>query len=146
MPPGIDVQVSPASLAVGPGESATYDVTFTYVSGPLDFYRFGSITWVSSDHAVRSVLSIRPLSVAAPGDIIAFGGSGSVTFPVDFGYTGTYSPGVHGLNLPLVIDGFVDDDPDKTPHHRRRYRTCDRCACRSTVPAIRDIRCTHRWR
>jgi subtilisin family serine protease len=114
MPPGIDVQVSPASLAVGPGESATYDVTFTYVSGPLDFYRFGSITWVSSDHAVRSVLSIRPLSVAAPGDIIAFGGSGSVTFPVDFGYTGTYSPGVHGLNLPLVIDGFVDDDPDKT--------------------------------
>jgi subtilisin family serine protease len=114
LPPGIDVQVSPASLAVGPGESATYDVTFTYVSGPLDFYRFGSLTWVSNDHSVHSVLSIRPLSVSAPGDIIAFGGSGSVTFPVDFGYTGTYTPGVHGLNLPLVLDGFVDDDPDKT--------------------------------
>ena len=114
MPAGIDVQVTPASLTVSPGESASYDVTLTYVSGPLDFYRFGSLTWSNEDHAVRSVLSVRPLSIGAPGDIIAFGGSGSVTFPVDFGYTGTYSPGVHGLNLPLVLDGFVDEDPDKT--------------------------------
>lgn len=114
LPSGIDVQVSPATLVVGPGQSATYDVTFTYVSGPLDVYRFGSLTWVSNDHSVRSVLSVRPLSVSAPGDIIAFGGSGSVNFPVDFGYTGPYSPGVHGLNLPLVIDGFVADDPDNT--------------------------------
>jgi subtilisin family serine protease len=114
LPSGIDVQVTPASLTVGPGQSATYDVTFTYMSGPLDFYRFGSLTWVSTDHSVRSVLSVRPISVSAPGDIIAFGGTGSVTFPVDFGYTGTYSPGVHGLNQPLVIDGFVAQDPDKT--------------------------------
>jgi len=114
LPSGIDVQVTPASLTVAPGESATYDVTFNYVSGPLEFYRFGSLTWVNEDHAVRSVLSIQALSVSAPGDIIAFGGSGSVAFPVEFGYTGTYSPGIHGLNLPLVMDGFVDDDPDKT--------------------------------
>ncbi len=113
-PFGIDVQVTPASLVVGAGASATYDVTFNYQSGPLDFYRFGSLAWVSGDHSVRSVLSVQPLSVSAPGDVIAFGGSGSVTFPVDFGYTGTYSPGVHGLNLPLVIDGFVDEDRDKT--------------------------------
>jgi subtilisin family serine protease len=115
LPPGIDVQVSPASLAVGPGQSATYDVTFTYVSGPLDFYRFGSITWISNDHAVRSVLSVRPVSISAPGDIIAFGGSGSFTFPVEFGYTGTYSPGVHGLRLPIAFqDVFIAEDPEKT--------------------------------
>ena len=113
-PSGISVQVTPASLTVGAGQSATYDATFTYQDGPLEFYRFGSLTWVSNDHAVRSVLSIRPLSVNAPGDIIAFGGSGSVTFPVEFGYTGSYSPQVHGLNLPLVLDGFVEQDPTKT--------------------------------
>ncbi len=113
-PSGIDVQVTPPSLTVGPGDSATYDVTMTYQSGPLDFYRFGSLTWNGSDHAVRSVLSVRPVSLLAPGDIIAFGGSGSITFPVDFGYTGSYAPGVHGLNLPLVIDSFVDEDPNKT--------------------------------
>lgn len=113
-PAGIDVQVSPSTLTVAPGETVSYDVTISYVSGPLDIYRFGSLTWVSNDHRVRSVLSVRPLAIAAPREIISFGGSGSATFPVDFGYTGSYSPGVHGLRLPLVIDGFVDDDPDKT--------------------------------
>jgi len=106
--------VTPASLSVGPGQSATYDVTFTYESRPLEFYLFGSLTWVSNDHTVRSVLYVRPLSVSAPGDIIAFGSSGNVTFPVEFGYTGAYSPETHGLNLPLVLDGFVAQDPDKT--------------------------------
>jgi hypothetical protein len=113
LPSGIGVQVSPSSLTVAAGQTAEYEVTLTYLSGPLDIYRFGSLTWVSNDHSVRSVLSVQPLSVSAPGEIFSFGGSGSVTFPVEFGYTGSYSPGVHGLNLPLVLDGFVDQDPDK---------------------------------
>jgi hypothetical protein len=117
LPFGIDVQVAPTSVTVGPGESATYEVTFTFVSGPLDFYRFGSLTWVGNDHAVRSVLSIRPLSVLAPGDIIIsdVSDSGSDSFQVEFGYTGTYLPGVHGLNLPFVEpDVFIPEDPEKT--------------------------------
>jgi len=114
LPAGIGVQVSPSSLTVGAGQTASYVVTLTYLSGPLDVYRFGSLTWVSTDHSVRSVLSVRPISVSAPGEVFSFGGSGSVTFPVEFGYTGSYSPGVHGLSLPLVLDGFVDDDPNKS--------------------------------
>ncbi|MDX1402992.1 MAG: S8 family serine peptidase [Woeseiaceae bacterium] len=114
-PFGIDVQVSPPSLTVGAGQSAEYDVTFTFVDGPLDFYRFGSLTWTGSEHSARSVLSVRPLSLLAPGDIIEFGGSGSVSFPVDFGYTGSYQADVHGLNEPFrVDDAFVAQDPDKT--------------------------------
>jgi hypothetical protein len=42
------------------------------------------------------------------------GADGTFGFPVEFGYTGSYSPGVHGLRAPLVIDGFVDEDPTKT--------------------------------
>lgn len=113
LPSGIGVQVTPSSLTVGAGQTAQYDVTLTYQSGPLDIYRFGSLTWVSDDHSVRSVLSVQPLSVSAPGEVFSFGGSGSVTFPVEFGYTGSYSPGVHGLRLPLILDGFVNQDPDK---------------------------------
>ena len=113
LPPGVDVQVTPTSITVGPGQSVTYDVTLIHQSGPLDLYRFGSLTWVSDDHSVRSVISVRPLSIDAPYEIISFGGSGSETFPVDFGYTGSYSVGVHGLNSPVVVDSFVDDDPDK---------------------------------
>lgn len=113
-PAGIDVQVSPPSLALAPGESVEYDVTLTYRSGPLDLFRFGSLTWTSIDHAVRSPISVRPTSVTAPAERSSRGGSGTLSFPVEFGYSGPYSPQVHGLRLPLVISSFVDDDPTKT--------------------------------
>lgn len=113
-PPEMAVQVIPSSLTISPGQSATFDVAFTYASGPLDLWRFGSLTWSSSNHDVRSVLAAKPVSVTAPAEVSSFGGTGSISFPVEFGYTGTYSPGVHGLRKPLVVNGFVDDDPTKT--------------------------------
>ena len=114
LPPGVDVQVSPTTLSIAPGQSAEYQVTMTFVSGPQDIYRFGAISWVSSNHTVRSAIAIQPLSLDAPSEIISFGGSGSETFQVDFGYSGPYTPAVHGLTAPLIIEGFVDEDPTKT--------------------------------
>jgi len=113
-PPGIQVAVTPANLSLGPGQTTTFDVTFVYESGPLDLWRFGSLTWTSNDHSVYSTIAVKPVSVTAPAEVTSFGGSGSISFPVEFGYTGTYAPGVHGLRLPLVIDGFVDNAPTKT--------------------------------
>ena len=113
-PSGITVSVNPMSIAVAPNESVTFDVTFGYDSGPLDLWRFGSLTWTGNDHTVVSTLAIRPTSVTAPAEITSFGANGSLNFAVEFGYTGAYSAGVHGLNLPLIIDGFVDSDPSKT--------------------------------
>ena len=113
-PPGIGMVVSPPTLSVGPGESASFDVTLSYDSGPLDLWRFGSITWSGGDRDVRSNVAVKPASITAPTEIVSFGGSGSETFQVEFGYNGSYSPGVHGLNLPLIQDRFVDNDPTKT--------------------------------
>jgi len=113
-PPGILVSVVPSSLSLGPGQTASFDVTFVYESGPLDLWRFGSLTWSSNDHSVYSTIAVKPVSLTAPAEVTSFGGSGSISFPVEFGYTGSYVPGVHGLRLPLVINGFVDNDPTKT--------------------------------
>lgn len=113
-PPGMTIDVSPASLALGPGESSTFDVTTTYLSGPLDLWRFGSLTWSSTTHDVYTPIAVKPSSVAAPEEITTFGGSGTASFEVEFGYAGGYSPGAHGLNLPVILDGFVDNDPTKT--------------------------------
>ena len=113
-PSGVSVNVSPASITLPPGASADFDVTLTYVSGPLDLWRFGSLTWTSNERSVYSTLAVRPASVTAPGEITSLGADGSIDFSVEFGYTGAYSAGVHGLNLPLIINGFVDNDPTKT--------------------------------
>ena len=114
-PVGMEVSVNPASLTLGPGQSASFDVTISYVSGPLDLWRFGSLTWNSPTHSVRSTIAVKPVSLTAPGEITSFGGTGSVDFDVEFGYSGAYMPQVHGLRLPRIDrDLTVDNDPTKT--------------------------------
>jgi hypothetical protein len=113
-PPGMRVDVVPDSIALAPGESATFEITIAYESGPLDLWRFGSLTWRSADHAVYSPIAVKPTSVLAPDERVTFGGTGTLSFDVEFGYSGGYSAGVHGLNLPRVFDGVVANDPDKT--------------------------------
>jgi hypothetical protein len=113
-PPGLGVVVAPNSISLAPGESASFDVTVTYLSGPLDLWRFGSFTWRSETHDVYSPIAIKPTSVLAPAEITTFGGTGTLSFDVEFGYSGGYSPQVHGLNRPLIVNGFVDNDTTKT--------------------------------
>ena len=114
-PVDMQVSVNPSNLSLGPGESASFDVTISYVDGPLDLWRFGSLTWSNAEHSVRSTIAVKPVSLSAPGEITSFGGTGSVEFDVEFGYTGTYTPQVHGLRLPRIDrDLMVDNDPTKT--------------------------------
>ena len=113
-PAGIGVSVDPASISVAPGQSASFEVTLKYESGPLDLWRFGSLTWSNNEASVRSPIAVQPVAITAPAQVTSFGAGGSLSFPVEFGYTGAYRPGVHGLRLPLVVNGFVDNDPNKT--------------------------------
>ncbi len=113
-PPGMGVTVEPNSISLAPGQSTTFDVTVDYQSGPLDLWRYGSFTWRSESHDVFSPIAVKPTSILAPAEITTFGGSGNLDFEVEFGFSGSYSPQVHGLNLPLILNGFVDNDPTKT--------------------------------
>jgi len=120
-PPGVGVNIVPSILSLSEGQSATFDITLSYTSGQLDLWRFGSLVWESDEHSVYSTIAVKPISITAPAEVTTLGDSGSISFPVEFGYTGSYSPGVHGLNLPLIVrdengidDAFVANDPTKT--------------------------------
>ena len=39
-PPGMRVDVVPSTISLGPGDSASFEVTISYESGPLDLWRF----------------------------------------------------------------------------------------------------------
>jgi subtilisin family serine protease len=111
-PSGIDVEVSPSVLSLGPGEVGTYDVRLSTSSADLFEWQFGSLTWSDATHRVRSPIAVRPVPFLAPLDTRATGRSGSLQFDVQFGYTGTYDASVDGLAAPFIVaDQTVTDDP-----------------------------------
>lgn len=111
-PAGIDVVVSPSSMTLAEGESASYKVTFTTTAGAtIGDYAFGSLTWTHGPHAVRSPLTVRPVQLAAPGELHGAGETGSMSYDITFGYSGAFSASARGLVPATMEAGNVVDDP-----------------------------------
>jgi subtilisin family serine protease len=109
-PAGVDVRVSPHVLRLAPGETASYEVTFsTRRRATLNQWVFGSLEWCSSHDTVRSPIAVRPVPLDAPGELRAAGTPGSVSFDVSFGYTGNYAVNVNGLTPATRVTGTVAD-------------------------------------
>jgi hypothetical protein len=111
-PPGIDVVVTPSSLTLDPGETATYEVTFTATpAAALEQWAFGSLTWGHGPHAVRSPIAVRPFPFAAPAQVGGSGTDGTLSFDIQFGFAGDCTAGTHGLVPADEQAGNVVDDP-----------------------------------
>ncbi len=117
-PPGIDVSVSPSSIRLRRGESATYHVTFTVTSGAtLDEWAFGSITWKHHGrysvnrgrYSVRSPIAVRPVQLGAPAQVNGNGVEGNTSFDVQFGYDGGFQVSMDGLAEAAYADNAVAD-------------------------------------
>ncbi len=113
-PPGFDVDVSPNRLRLAPGESATFEVTFTNASAPIGEWQYGALTWKAGRYEVRSPLAVRASLFAAPDAVSASGTAGSVDVPVQFGFDGAYTAAPHGPVPATPLTGTVDQDPDQT--------------------------------
>jgi subtilisin family serine protease len=112
-PEGISVDVEPPSLTLGAGESANYSVTFTDNGATRDQWSFGRIVWSDGKHQVASPVAVQPVTLRAPEEVSLTGRSGGFSIPVAFGYTGSYTLGVHGLRKAYTEQGFVDQDPTR---------------------------------
>ncbi len=113
-PAGYDVTVSPSSFVIEPGESVTYEVTITNDgSATAGIWSTGSLNWKSSRFDVPSPIAVNASMFDAPASVDGSGASGSVTFNVDFGYTGPYTAGAHGLVAATVTSDNVVQDPDQ---------------------------------
>jgi hypothetical protein len=114
-PPGYTVSVSPSTLTLAAGASATYEVTITNVSGPIGLWRFGSLSWGSPFQAkVQSPIAVKGTKFAAPGEITGSGDSGTASFQVKFGYTGAYAAVPSGLTPATLNNANVKQDPNQT--------------------------------
>jgi hypothetical protein len=115
-PKGYRVTVSPSTFTLAPGASRTFSVTVTNVSAPAGEWRFGSLTWRANGNAydVYSPIAVKGTPFLAPSSVSGTGTSGSLSFPIRFGYTGTYSAAAHGLEAPTITSDNVQQDPDQT--------------------------------
>ena len=113
-PVGIDVVVSPDSLVLEEGESATYTITFNANDDVIGGdWSYGSLTW-NNDAGVspaRSPIAIKAQQLDAPSEVSGAGTDGALSFDVGFGYGGDYSAGTHGLVEATTEVGNVADDP-----------------------------------
>lgn len=110
-PPGVNVSVSPSVIQIRQGESASYEVTFSVTeAATLNEWAFGSITWTDDDrYSVRSPIAVRPVAINAPEEVEGSGTDGSLSFDVDFGYTGPYNVSMEGLFEGVPFPGAVED-------------------------------------
>lgn len=115
-PAGFDVTVSPSTISLKSGQSATYYVTITSVSAPAGEWRHGSLIWTdkTDNYSVYSPISVSAALFAAPSEIAGSGETGSASFDVGFGYTGSYAAAAHGLVPATVTSDTVVQDPDQT--------------------------------
>jgi hypothetical protein len=108
-PAGTEVTVSPSSMTVPANGTATFEVTITRTDAALEEYTFGALTWVPSSSKVsevRSPIAVRPVGVAAPGEVVGSGAAGSTELDVTAGFTGTLTTEVAGL-LPSVVTNMA---------------------------------------
>lgn len=115
-PDGYEVTVSPSTLRLKQGQSATYAVTVTNVSAPIGEWRFGSLTWNNENghYSAYSPIAVRAALFNAPAEVSASGTAGSTSFDVSFGYTGDYSVAAHGLTADAPTSDVIGQDPDQT--------------------------------
>jgi hypothetical protein len=115
-PAGFSVTVEPASFAISSGETVTYYVTITNESATTGEWQYGSLTWTdrSGKYSARSPIAVSSVLFGAPAELEYSGESGSASFDVGFGYSGSYSAAAHGLEPAMVVSDNVLQDPDQT--------------------------------
>ena len=115
-PAGYSVTVSPATLRLKRGDTATYTVNITNLSGTAGAWSFGSLTWLDTTgaYSVYSPIAVKAALFGAPAAISGSGASGTASFNVAFGFSGAYTAAPHGLIPATVASDNVLQDPDQT--------------------------------
>ena len=110
---GFTTTVAPATLTLSAGETKSFTVTIARDSAALGSYTGGQLTWTGGGYTARSPIVVRPLALAAPAEVAATERT-TTTYPVRFGYTGTFGVTPRGLVKGETSTVVLSDDPTDT--------------------------------
>ena len=106
---GITTTVTPDSITLNPGQSASYTVAFVRTTAALNAYTGGQLTWTDGTHNVRSPIVVKPVALAAPAEVSGTGAA--ISYNVKFGYAGPFTATAQGLIPAATEAATVTDDP-----------------------------------
>jgi len=89
--PGYDVVVSPSSLTLGGGASASYNVNVTRTNAAIGTWAFGNLVWSDGMHQARSPITVMASLLSALPQVEDTRRAGAKVFTVGTGYDGALS-------------------------------------------------------
>ena len=114
---GYDASVSPASLTIAPGASASFAVTLKRTSA-LDYtWQYGALTWSDGKHTVRSpIVAASAHSLTAPPTVRSTRASETRLIGIASNYTGALGVAAGGLKpvtrTTLTVGQAAEDSVD----------------------------------
>jgi len=106
--PGFTAVVSPASLTLANGQSASFTVKLTPNGAALNAWQFGSLSWTDGNHNVRIPVQAKVgKAVTAPSLLSGDKASGSRLFPVLTGFSGRMGYAKGGLKAASYGDAVT---------------------------------------
>jgi subtilisin family serine protease len=112
---GFKVAVSPATLTIPAGGSASYSVTLTRDGAAENVWKYGSLTWSDGAHSVRSPIVARSgKPIVAPAFMSSDKASGSKPLSITTGFGGKMSATVGGLKEIVRTASTINPAPAGT--------------------------------
>jgi subtilisin family serine protease len=94
---GFNVVLSPSTLNIAPGASASYTATITRTTATFGSYVAGEVVWTGGGQRLRSPLTARPLAMTAVSNVSDTRNVGTKVYTVGFGYSGALLTRATGL-------------------------------------------------
>lgn len=104
--PGFNISVTPATLQIPAGGTASYTVTALSTGAPLNTWAFGNVVLTNGSKTLTSPLTLLPLGMDAPASLADSRTRANKAVTVGTGYNGTARAGTLGL-VPSVRRNMV---------------------------------------
>lgn len=106
--PGFTTVVTPSSLTLAPGASASFTVKLSGAGTAEGVWQFGTLAWTDGTHTVTSPIQARlGKSIASPAGISGDKPSGTRLFPVKASFSGRMTALKGGLKAPTLGDAVA---------------------------------------
>jgi len=131
--PGYTAVVSPASMNVAPGATATFSVTLTRTNAAFNSWQFGSLSLKGSQHTVRiPVVARSSTPFIAPAQISVQKASATKSYSFQTGFTGTVKA-LYGMKEITRNDDTVAQAVTSTVNTSAAVQT----ACRNAINGVK---------